>query len=55
MTNNKFIAIFVLCMNVAFNINAAPITLEQAKQEAEQFVLKNKNEQLKLNVAKRAS
>ena len=38
MTNNKFIAIFMLCMSVVFITNAAPVTLEQAKQEAEQFV-----------------
>lgn len=55
MTNNKFIAILMLCMSMAFIANASPITIEQAQQEAAQFVLKKKKEQLKLNVAKRAN
>ncbi|MBQ3325525.1 MAG: C10 family peptidase [Muribaculaceae bacterium] len=39
MTNNKFIAILMLFMSMAFIANAASITLEQAQQQAAQFVL----------------
>lgn len=40
MTFNKFIAVLVMCMSLGMISNAAPVTVEQAQQEAANFVLK---------------
>ena len=40
MTSKRFIALLVLCMSLGVATNAAPVTLEQARQAATSFVLK---------------
>ena len=40
MTSKRFFALLVLCMSLAITVNAAPVTVEQAQQQAVNFVLK---------------
>ena len=51
MTSKRFIALLVLCMSLGVAMNAAPVTLEQARQAATSFVLKKQMPSRSLRVA----
>lgn len=54
MTSNRLIATLVLCMSVAVITSAAPVTREQAQQEAASFVLSKHKASSSLKMAAQA-
>lgn len=55
MTKKIIFAVLMLCMSVAFTMQAAPITLEQAKQEAASFVLDRQKASRTLTIVSQAN
>ena len=55
MTNNRLFVLLLLCMSLGLVAQAAPVTLEQAQQEAASFVLKKQKAQRTLTIASQAN
>ncbi|MBQ5508815.1 MAG: Spi family protease inhibitor, partial [Muribaculaceae bacterium] len=55
MTNNRLFVLLLLCMSLGLVAQAAPVTLEQAQQEAASFVLKKQKAQRTLKIASQAN
>ena len=55
MTRNRLFVLLMLCMGLGLLAQAAPISLEKAKQEAANFVLSKQQKPLTLTMAARAN
>ena len=55
MTRNRLFVLLMLCMGLGLLAQAAPISLEKAKQEAASFVLSKQQKPLTLTMAARAN
>ncbi len=55
MTKNRLFVLLLLCMSLGLVAQAAPVTLEQAQQEAASFVLKKQKAQRTLKIASQAN